>query len=57
MTWKTLLSSSLYTASNKKIMAKPGEAELIFKHENNCCTMKEVVPFVPLTSILRGRSL
>lgn len=36
-------------------MAKPVEAELIFKYENNCYTVKEVVPFVSLTSILTAR--
>lgn len=50
-----LLNSNLYTESDEKIMAKPVEAELIFKYENNCHTVKEVVPFVSLTSILTAR--
>ena len=57
MTQKMLLGSNSYTPSDEKVMAKPVEAELIFKPESNCYTVKEVVPFVSLTSILRGKLL
>lgn len=58
MTWKMLLSSNSYTPSDEKIMVKPVGAELIFKHESNCYTVKlEVSFFVPNLNIERQVTL